>query len=157
MSFYKPSLNKKAANPGNPIYREARVVFSPDGNMKLEYGKERNRHNEIQSYKDSCDVNNIVRRYENGDQTALLRNNTGVYCDISQMPQNIHEAVKLSKSVDNLYNSLGSDVKQLYPDVMSFTEAFSDVAHFDGFLKNAANVVKARNSKVKKEVNSDAE
>lgn len=155
MSFYRKS-NMKPTNPGTPIYREARVVFSPDGNMSLEYGKERNRHIEIQSYKDSCDVNNIVKRYENGDQTALLRNNTGVYCDISQMPKNIHEAVKLSRNVDNLYNSMGSDVKALYPNVQSFTEAFSDVQHFDGFLKNAASVVKNRQSKVKKELKSDA-
>lgn len=146
---------------GSRYYNEGRVIFSPDGNMSLEVGKERDRFTEIQSYKDSCDVNMIIKRYENGDQTALLRSNSGVYCDVSSMPKNIHEAVKLSRSVESMYNSMGDDVKSFYPTLNEFTEAFSSQDKFNSFVKNSQKVIKARAEKFKKaepkkEVTADA-
>lgn len=150
--IYKPFERKPTvySNSGNRYYREARVIFAPDGNMSLEYGKERDRHLEIQSYKDSTDVNQLIRRYENGDQTALLRNHSGVFCDAASLPKNIHEAHRLSRDVENLYSSMGSDIKQAYPDVASFAEAFSSRDNFNKFMT----VVNSR--KVESEVKSDA-
>lgn len=134
----------RATNSGNRYYTEARVIFDPDGNMHLESGKERDRIAEIQSYKDSCDVNLLIKRYQNGDQTALLRDNTGVFCDLSSMPTNNHEAVKLSRNVESLYDSLGDDFKVLYPSLGDFLGAFSDQTKFDRFVNDANQVISSR-------------
>lgn len=143
---------------GSPEYQEVSVRFSPDGNMSLKLGKIRNRQTEINSYKEGCDVNNLVRRYENGDQLALLRDNTGAYADLSQMPQNIHEAQKLSRNVENLYNSMGDDIKSKYANVGEFAEAFSSQDKFNDFVKHARGCIEKRTEPYKKpaEVKSDA-
>lgn len=147
-SPYTRSENIRSTPVGSRYYNEGRVIFDPDGNMHLETGKERDRFIEIQSYKDSCDVNLMIKRYENGDQTALLRSNTGVYCDISSMPKNVHDAVKLSRSVETLYNSLGDDVKKIYPSVNDFTAAFSSNDNFISFVENSKSIIKSRVEKV---------
>lgn len=139
---------------GSRYYTESRVIFDPDGNMHLEKGKERDRVAEIQSYKDSCDVNNLIKRYQNGDAAALMRDNTGVFCDISSMPRNIHEAVKLSRDVESVYNSMGDDIKALYPTVGDFSAAFSSQSGFNEFVTNAQKVVSARADKLKKKEES---
>lgn len=135
---------------GSPEYKEGRVKFSPDGNLSLEYGKTRNRQVEINSYKAACDVNNLVKRYENGDQLALLRNNTGVYADISELPRNIHEATKLAKDVNAIYDSMGDDVKAKYQNFDEFSSAFSSKAKFNEFLSVVSDVVKSRSVKINK-------
>lgn len=139
---------------GSPEYYEKKVVFSPDGNMSLETGKLRNRQVELNSYKDSCDVNKIIQRYENGDQTALLRDNTGAYCDLSVLPKDIHAAKKLSRDVESLYNSMGDDVKLKFGTLEEFISAFSSKDKFNDFLS----VFKERDNVVAKakEVSADA-
>lgn len=137
---------------GSRFYKEARVVFSPDGNMSLEYTKERDRYIEIQSYKDSCDVNMLVKRYENGDETALLRNHSGVYCDLASMPKNVHEMHQLAHGVEALYQSMGSDIKSFYANSKEFAEAFTTQDKFNEFL----GVVSKRKNTVNKEDKSDA-
>lgn len=156
------SVKPKASSPvGKSEYVEAHVKYSPDGNLTLEYGKPRDRQAEINSYKESCIVSNLVKRYENGDQLALLRGNPGCFADLSQMPSNIHEAQKLSRNVETLYNSLGEDVRQSYPTLTEFTEAFSTQDKFKDFVSNANKVIKKRTAAAKaaaapKEVKSDA-
>lgn len=142
---------KTFTNPGNQFYNEGRVVFEPDGNMKLEVLKERDRFIEIQSYKDSTDVSMLIKRYQNGDQTALLRSNSGVFCDISSMPRNIHEAKQLYKNVENLYISMGDDIKAVYNDPMAFAEAFTSA---DKFNKLAKTVAKRKTNTVKEATNN---
>lgn len=137
LSAFSPKP-KVYTNPGSQFYNEARVVFEPDGNMKLQVLKERDRFVEIQSYKDSTDVNQLIRRYENGDQTALLRSNSGVFCDVASMPKNIHEAHKLYSDVDKLYSSMGDDIKAVYKDPTAFAEAFSSADNFKQLIKTVS-------------------
>lgn len=134
---------------GSRYYIESRVIFDPDGNMHLEAGKQRDRVAEIQSYKDSCDVNVLIKRYQNGDAAALMRDNTGVFCDISSMPRNVHEAVKLSRDVESVYNSMGDDIKSFYPTVNDFSAAFVSSSGLNQFIKNVQKVVKVRADKLK--------
>lgn len=159
-SAYSRRLTKVTTNVGSPEYVEAIVKFSPDGNMFLEYGKTKNRQDEINSYKAACDVNMLVRRYENGDQLALLRDNTGAFADLSNLPRHIHEAQALSNQVNTLYNSMGADIKARYSNVYDFLEAFSTEVKFKDFCDFSQDVLKKRydayQSKNKKEVKSDA-
>lgn len=148
---------------GSPEYVESHVKFLPDGNMVLEPGKIRNRQAEINSYKASTDVNNLIKRYENGDQLALLRDNTGAYADLSEMPKNIHEAERLSKQIRAVYDSMGSDIKDKYRTVDEFLCAFSTDSNFSDFIHFSQDVVKKRAEKFakskdikSKEVKSDA-
>lgn len=145
------SKSPKPSASGSREYREAKVVFSPDGNLTLEYAKQtRDRQNEINSYAAGCDVNMLVKRYENGDQMALLRSNTGVYADLSQMPKSIHEAQELSRSIHSLYDSMGDDIKSRYGTLDEFCSAFSTKANFDEFVGFSRECVKKRTESIKK-------
>lgn len=158
ISAYAPKCRASTV-VGSPEYCECSVKFSPDGNMFIERGKVKNRQAEINSYKESCMVANLVKRYENGDQLALLRGNTGAYADLSDLPKNIHEAQKLSRSIHSLYDSMGDDIKAKYANVEEFCTAFSTKSSFDEFVSFSRDVVKQRASKVKKpesEVKSNA-
>lgn len=152
------SKTKASTCPGASEYVEAVVRFSPDGNMFLEHGKVRDRQSEINSYKEACDVNILIRRYENGDQLALLRDNTGAFADLSTMPKNIHEAERLSKNVNALYSSMGDDIKAKYRDVNEFLGAFSTKSNFEEFCGFAHEIVKKRSESYvkKKEDKPDA-
>lgn len=144
------SKSPKPSASGSREYREGKVVFSPDGNLSLELGKVRDRQIEINSYAASCDVNMLVKRYENGDQMALLRSNTGVYADLSQMPKSIHEAQQLSRSIHSLYDSMGDDIKSRYGTLDEFCAAFSTRASFDEFVGFSRECVKKRTESIKK-------
>lgn len=150
---------KASTTVGSPEYTEATVKFSPDGNLSLEYGAKRNRQDEINSYKASCDVNMLVRRYENGDQLALLRDNTGAYADLSSLPKNIHEAERLQKRITSVYESMGDDIKAKYGTLNDFLCAFSTKTEFEEFCKFSGDVIKKRAEpymEKKAEVKSDA-
>lgn len=149
LSAFSKSKIKASTCCGTPEYTESIVRFSPDGNMYLEEGAKRNRQNEINSYKDSCDVNMMIRRYENGDQLALLRDNTGAYADLSTLPKSIHEADKLQKQITSVYNSMGDDIKAQYRTLDEFLCAFSTDSNFAEFCGFANEVVKKRAEKFK--------
>lgn len=116
-------------------YTEQRVVFSPDGNMSLKDGCKRDRQDEINSFKDDCIVSNLVKRYENGDQMALMRGMKGAFCDLREMPENIHQATKLMRNVEGVYNRLPDHVRSSYTDLNSFLECFVNQEKFDSFVK----------------------
>lgn len=141
----------RPSNCGEREYCEGKVVFSPDGNLRLEYSdKTRDRQTEINSFAANCDVNMLVKRYENGDQTALLRSNTGVYADLSKMPKSIHEAQQLSRSIHSLYDSMGDDIKLKYGTLDEFCSAFSTKANFEEFVGFSRECVKKRADSIKK-------
>ena len=60
--------------PSGSRYKdEFQLVTEPDGNTHLEVTGTKDIYKEIQSYKDGCMIENIVRRALNGDPTALSR------------------------------------------------------------------------------------
>lgn len=63
---------------------------------------------------ESCDVNNIVKRFQNGDISALQKVQ-GSYIDLFGMPKDLRG---MSDMIDGLragYDSLSEDVKKQYP------------------------------------------
>lgn len=134
---------------GDPFVDEVAVVFDVDGNTRLEIRGKSNLYAKIQSYKDSCDVNLIMDRFAAGDQTALMRDFSGSYCDITMMPKNAHDAMRLARDVDSIYNGLGDDMKKVYSSRAAFLEAFGSSESFDAFLANAQTCLKDRIAKFK--------
>lgn len=93
------------ANPGNPV----KVLYSPkfasDGSMELvEAGKE-NLYDYIQSHKESVDINVILKRYAQGDVSALQRRQA-MFGDFSDAPSNYAEALNSMIVAEQYFNSL---------------------------------------------------
>lgn len=81
------------------------VTLIPDGNDNLyEY---------IQSFKESCDINNIVARFARGDVDALTRVQ-GTYFDAVGMPTTYAELLNTVIAGRELYDSLPLEVKEKF-------------------------------------------
>lgn len=64
----------------------------------------------IQSFKDECDIQRIVARYQAGD-TSVLQRVQGFYYDASQLSQDQTEMMNLSVLARDSWENLSADVK----------------------------------------------
>ena len=106
------SINFKPSNPGTRTVPQFRGVVQADGDVKLVKDGVRYLYDEIQSYAEECDINNIVRRYMNGDVSAL-GTVQGVYADIMDIPQNRQEALQKVNFAAVLFLSCAIDIPRL--------------------------------------------
>ena len=78
---------------------------------------------------ESCDVNNIVQRFQNGDITALQQAQ-GSYIDLTGMPKDLRG---MSDMIDGLrvsYENMSDDIKKEYP---TFNQWLENVGSPDWF------------------------
>lgn len=72
-----------------------------------------NIYEKIQECLEPTKIENIIRRFEEGDTTAL-GHESGIYADISDMPTNIIEAQKRIQDVQAKFASLPIDIKEKF-------------------------------------------
>lgn len=72
-----------------------------------------NIYEKIQECLEPTKIENIIRRFEEGDPTAL-GHGSGIYADISDMPTNIIEAQKRIQDVQAKFASLPIDIKEKF-------------------------------------------
>lgn len=72
-----------------------------------------NIYEKIQECLEPTKIENIIRRFEEGDPTAL-GHESGIYTDISDMPTNIIEAQKRIQDVKAKFASLPIDIKEKF-------------------------------------------
>lgn len=87
------------------VTSKGEVTLIPDG--------EDNLYEYIQSFKESCDVNNIVARFARGDVDALNRVQ-GTYFDAVGMPTTYAELLNTVIAGRELYDSLPLEVKEKF-------------------------------------------
>lgn len=93
------------ANPG----QRDKILYTPkfdsNGVMELvEAGKE-DLYASIQSHKDSCDINLILKRYARGDVSALQKRQ-GMFGDFTDAPSSYAEALNSMIVAEQYFNSL---------------------------------------------------
>lgn len=101
------------SNPGDPIEIIYSPVVSEDGTIGLEESGKINIQEEIDSYEESCALENVIKRYVNGDTTALNQHQAK-YGDFTQFPKTYAEVLQLQIDSNNLFNSLPVDIKQKF-------------------------------------------
>lgn len=101
------------SNPGSPIHDIYSPVVKEDGSIELEVTGKENTDDYIQSFLESCDINVIVSRIENGE-VDLLNKYVGQYGDFSDMPKSYAEVLQLQIDSANLFNSLPIEIKQKF-------------------------------------------
>lgn len=87
--------------------------FEDDGTLTLfESGKE-DLYDYIQSFADSVDINNILARYEMGENDALNQVE-GFFFDASEVPENMAELLNKLNAAEEGFNRLPTDFKEKY-------------------------------------------
>lgn len=108
-----------------------KVVHKEDGNMEFVHTGWRNVYDEIQSYKDSCSIENIIKRCTN-DPSVLTRVK-GVYGDATRIPTNMADALALVNQAQSIYETQKAEGKTKAPDFQAFLKDFgtaTGLAHF---------------------------
>lgn len=126
-----------------PVYQ---VEFDKKGVKSLKITGKRNVYDEIQAQRESCDLQIILKRYLNGDE-SVLNQRVPLYIDNTQLPSNMAEWFNLVESTKSYFYSLPSDVRaQFNNSVEQFLVGASDA----GF--NVSNVDSSNVDKVESEV-----
>ena len=109
--IFDPDKRRRfAANPGSGVVKEYTAQYRQDGVLELVETGAPDLYADIQSHKDSCDLQLIINLYFNGDPAALSRVQ-GVYMDVSEMPDNIHQAMQLMDNARRDFDTLPVDIK----------------------------------------------
>lgn len=105
-----------------PLYKP---VLSKDGSIELEEDGFENIYDEIQSYKDSVDINVIVQRYAHGD-TYALQQRSGVYGDFVNVPRSYMEVLNGAIELNKIYSE-NEDFRKSFPTFEDFVVNFGKV------------------------------
>lgn len=99
---------------GDPIKK----VFSPrwreDGNLELVETGSINIYDEIQSHKDSVDINVLLAKYAKTGDLEILNKATTQFMDVSGLPTSIVGFYNLVEDGRRLYDGLPADEKSKY-------------------------------------------
>ena len=100
-------------DPGNPDV----PIYSPsvdnEGHIVLEEIGIKNIPEYIDSFRESCDINNLVARFNAGDVSALSRVQ-GAYFDATQLPHTYAEMLNTVINAEKTFNSLPLDVREKF-------------------------------------------
>lgn len=98
---------------GSPVKVTYSGRYDDDGNLVLdEVGKD-NVYETIQSYAESVDINNVIRRFTAGD-TSALEQVQGIYMDATKTPKNMADLLNKINIARDKFDKLSPDVKELY-------------------------------------------
>lgn len=113
--FAKPNITQfhrrddvPASCPGNHIHKLLKPQFDKSGNYELVEAGEVDVYAEIQSHAESCDINVLMAKYQNGDASALSKVQ-GTYFDATGMPKTYAEMLNILIDAENQFNALPLD------------------------------------------------
>lgn len=129
------SVSKRRSPVGSATTGIYKAVTESDGNRKLVQVGVRNIYEEIQSFAHEVDISRIVTRFEGGDSNAF-NVRAGAYLDTTVFPENMHEAYKVIRDTENIYNSLSVDDRRFFGTFGEFLEKFQNLENIkDYFVK----------------------
>lgn len=106
------------------------------GRKKLVKIGEKNLYEEIQSYAESCKIENILKRVASGDMTDFRPD--GIYADSTNIPTNLNDAQKEMMKLQRYWNMQPMEIKNKYNNsVDEFIAAVGSKAWMTdmGFIK----------------------
>ena len=92
-------------------------IYSPsvdnEGHIVLDVIGVKNLPEYIDSFRESCDINNLVARFNAGDVTALSRAQ-GAFFDATQLPHTYAEMLNTVINAEQSFNSLPLDIREKF-------------------------------------------
>lgn len=116
---------KFVTSAGSPLHPVRHGQVQTDGTIKLITDRLEDTDKIIDSYRQSTDINNILKRIQAGD-VSLLNQKKGFFGDFTDFPSNYAEMLQLMHRGEEIFNKLPADVKAKYNN--DFNQFF---AHFD--------------------------
>ena len=131
-----PKYNDSVSNSGcrmrriwTPHFVESRLGLA-EYEIDLTEDGQVDMYDSIQELSDYVDIDNIVKRYNNGE-IDVLEKVQGFYGDLTTLPVDMRGIYDLNAQGKNLFDSLPSDVREQIGDYKSFmtmaAEKYNDI------------------------------
>lgn len=98
---------------GNPIVETFTGRYDKNGDLRLVKTGTENLYDKIQAEAASCDMDNILRRFANGD-ISVLSQAQGFYADVASAPMHFTDALNMVRSVEDAFGQLPADEREKY-------------------------------------------
>ena len=119
--FYEPECS--------PFVDVTEWQVDEEGHHILVKVGEKNFDDEIQLYKDSCDIMVLVDRLMKGDAATIRQLATpGLYGDVNDFPQDVHPAA-YAQGLAQLYENQPDSVKEKFPTYELFAKYFTNLTN----------------------------
>lgn len=98
---------------GNPEIDIFTGRYDKFGDLQLVKTGTENLYDKIQAEAAACDMDNILRRFANGD-ISVLSQVQGIYADVSGAPMHFTDALNMVRSVEEAFNLMSADDREKY-------------------------------------------
>ena len=98
---------------GDPIVEVYTGRYDKNGDLQLVKTGTENLYDRIQAEAAACDMDNILRRFANGD-ISVLSQSQGVYADFAGAPMHFTDALNMVRSVEDAFSQLPADEREKY-------------------------------------------
>lgn len=98
---------------GNPIVETFTGRYDKNGDLQLVSTGTENLYDKIQAEAASCDMDNILRRFANGD-ISVLSQAQGVYADVADSPMHFTDALNMVRSVEDAFNQMPAEEREKF-------------------------------------------
>lgn len=115
---YSPR-DRVTTNPGSREHITYAGHYDEKGRVVLEESGRINLYDEIQSHAESCDIHVLMKRYQNGDVSALSQAQ-GFFGDVLDFPKTYAEALNHMNEMERQFLALPVDVREKFGN--SFSE-----------------------------------
>lgn len=116
--------------PGERFKDVYQLVYQQDGTISLEVVDKVDLYAQIQSFKDSTDINKLLERFsETGDMSIFFQHQTDpLYGDFVNVPHTIAEAFQLVSDAENAFMQLPPDERSKYTGPAEWLTAMVEAA-----------------------------
>lgn len=135
LSKYEPAL-RQVTESGLPYKDSFKMNVDVNGRRRLVVDGKIDTYQQIQSHKDSVDIQYIMTRFANGDSSALSKVQ-GVYGDFTNIPTSLNELQNRVLDAERLFYQLPVDVREKFEHNPSMfyqmigSDSFNDILGID--------------------------
>lgn len=98
---------------GDPVVEVYTGRYDKNGDLQLVKTGTENLYDKIQAEAAACDMDNILRRFADGDITVLSQSQ-GVYADVAGAPMHFTDALNMVRSVEDSFNQMPAEEREKY-------------------------------------------
>lgn len=113
MGRYNRKHERVYANPGERYKTLYSVQFDENGCIELVETGKKDVYADIQMWTESCKIQNILERYQQGEIDVLKRAK-GFYADVSEFPKTYSEVFNRIQETQHFFDGLPVEIKQRY-------------------------------------------
>ncbi len=106
-------IDRVYTNHGDPEVTTFTGRYDENGDLQLVKTGIENLYDKIQAEAAACDMDNILRRFANGD-ISVLSQSQGIYADVSSAPMHFTDALNMVRSVEEEFDRLPAEEREKF-------------------------------------------